>query len=212
MRRETSQAENQTQRIEAFSDGVFAIAITLLVLEIRPPALGLSGQHIRLASALARDWPSYVAYAFSFLMIGIYWANHHYLWRLYKRVDHWFLLLNLLFLMCISFLPYASEILSRYVMDSSTFPDAVRFYELGLVLPAIAWFLTWKYASHNNRLIDRNLRPEFVTKLSWLYFVSILIYGAALAVSYINAMAGLVIALTLTLSYLLPPKEPKYRD
>src|SRR5215470_9377854 len=84
-----------TQRIEAFSDGVFAIAITLLVLEIKIPQLHSPDQSgVPLSTALLRLWPSYFGYVFSFLMIGIYWANHHYIFNLYKQSDHVFALLD----------------------------------------------------------------------------------------------------------------------
>ncbi len=89
MRRTPAQPFLTTQRIEAFSDGVFAIAITLLVLEIKVPHLdGADGES--LSAALLRLWPSYFGYVFSFVMIGIYWANHHYIFHLYKqsRVYH----------------------------------------------------------------------------------------------------------------------------
>src|ERR1041384_791744 len=98
-----AETELTTHRIESFSDGVFAIAITLLVLEIKVPSL--SGNAHDLASALMGLWPSYFAYIFSFVMIGIHWVQHHYVFKLYERSDHNFALLNGLYLMCISFVP-----------------------------------------------------------------------------------------------------------
>ena len=82
---------NETQRIEAFSDGVFAIAITPLIIEIGVPRVG-GGES--LSDALGDLWPSYGAYVLSFVMIGIYWANHHSVFRLFIRIDHFFLMLN----------------------------------------------------------------------------------------------------------------------
>ena len=93
-----------TQRIEAFSDGVFAIAITLLILEVKVPHSDAAAGK-RLAEALFALWPSYFTYVLSFVTIGIYWANHHYVFQLYERTNHVFNLLNVLFLMAISFLP-----------------------------------------------------------------------------------------------------------
>ena len=92
-RRHAPQPRLSTQRIEAFSDGVFAIAITLLVLEIKIPQLHSADQNgVPLSTALLRLWPSYFGYVFSFLMIGIYWANHHYIFHLHKQSDHVFAL------------------------------------------------------------------------------------------------------------------------
>lgn len=94
------QSELTTSRIEFFSDGVFAIAITLLIIEIKVPHLpdGATG----LGNALINLWSHYFAYVLSFLMIGIYWVNHHYLFGLFRRTNHIFGLLNVFFLMCIA--------------------------------------------------------------------------------------------------------------
>src|ERR1700761_4552740 len=94
--------ERGTERVEAFSDGVFAIAITLLILEVKVPHP--PGTTINLLRELLRLWPSYFALVLSFVMIGIYWANHHYVFKLFERTDHSLNLLNLLLLLCISFL------------------------------------------------------------------------------------------------------------
>ena len=92
-------------RVETFSDGVFAIAITLLILIIQPPR---SGAH--LGHELLRLWPSYLAYAISFLTIGIMWVNHHTIFRHIERVDRTFLLLNLMLLMLVAFVPFPTRI------------------------------------------------------------------------------------------------------
>ena len=110
--------ELTTQRIEAFSDGVFAIAITLLVLEIRVPHVldaGAGAEPTSLAAALLDLWPSYFGYVFSFVTIGIYWANHHHIFSLYQRTDHYFVLLNVLFLLFISFVPFPTAVLAEYI-------------------------------------------------------------------------------------------------
>src|ERR671937_1127352 len=92
----------RTARLEAFSDGVFSIAATLLVLELRVPAPDPVG----LAAALLRQWPSYAVYAVSFLTIGIIWVNHHALFDLLRKVDRPLLFLNLLLLLCVAAVPF----------------------------------------------------------------------------------------------------------
>ena len=180
-----------TQRIEAFSDGVFAIAITLLVLEIKIPQLHSPDQTgVPLSTALLKLWPSYFGYIFSFLMIGIYWANHHYIFNLYKQSDHVFALLNVFFLMCISFLPFPTAVLAEYVTDPVRRQNAITFYALGLLLPAIGWFVVWLYASWGHRLIDPRLDARFVTSLTHQYIVSIALYLTALLLSLWNATAA----------------------
>jgi TMEM175 potassium channel family protein len=95
--------ERSTGRIEAFSDGVFAIAITLLILEVKVPHAP-EAEPVQLLAALLGLWPSYLALALSFTMIGIYWTNHHYIFKLFEKTDHGLNLRNLLFLLCIFFL------------------------------------------------------------------------------------------------------------
>ncbi len=160
-----------TQRLEAFSDGVFAIAITLLVLELTIPE-SRSASPPPLARALAALWPSYLAYLLSFSIVGVYWANHHYIFSFYKHTDHAFNLLNIAFLMSISFLPFPTSILSRYVGIASQASTAVMFYAFGLLLPAITFLAIWLYASYKRRLIDRRLPRLFIKHLTRQYAAS----------------------------------------
>jgi uncharacterized membrane protein len=205
--------ELTTQRIEAFSDGVFAIAITLLILEIKIPHLHSSDGTQSLAWTLLQLWPSYGAYILSFVTIGIYWANHSFVFgRLYKRTDHVFNLLNVLFLLCISFVPFPTAVLAAYMTDARERHTAVNLYALGMVLPATAWFLNWIYASYRCRLIDRRLDPGFVRYLTRQYLLSIALYAGAWIISFWNGPVSLALLIGLTLLYLLPPKKPVYRS
>lgn len=198
-----------TQRLEAFSDGVFAIAITLLIIEIKVPHLA-AGEGESLTRALLGLWTSYFAYALSFLSIGIYWANHHAIFKLYRKTDHLFILLNVLFLMCISFLPFPTAVLADYIDDSGQRGTAVTFYTVGLLLPALSWMLMWLYASANYRLIDRRLEASFVRHLTMKFLASVVIYLAAVIVSFWSYALALVVCVGLTFSYLLPTKKSEY--
>ena len=203
---------NSTSRIEAFSDGVFAIAITLLILELKVPVIAVFQDKRDLMVALRELWPSYFAYVFSFSIIGIYWVNHHYIFQLFNRVNHTFGLLNLLFLMTISFLPFPTAVLAKYLNDDVHRYSAVTFYTLGLLLPAVGWTITWIYGSRDYRLIDENLDAEFVGKLTRLYFGSTVVYVAALILSLFNEWLGLATCVLLTLTFLLPPLKPVYKN
>jgi uncharacterized membrane protein len=207
--------ESNTQRLEAFSDGVFAIAITLLVLDMRVPNAPAASQEasiFRLGTALLSLWPAYLAYAFSFLMIGIFWVSHHYVFTLYKRTDQAFLLFNVLFLMLISFLPFPTYVLARWVMDPQQRRVAVFMYTLALFLPAFAWLLTWLYASRNHRLIDRRLDPDFISYLTRRYAISNSLYFLAVLLALWNGIMALALCVGLTLIYLIPLRDPVYRD
>ena len=199
-----------TARLEAFSDGVFAIAITLLILEVKIPHTEVVTPD-RLAQGLLALWPAYGAYILSFVIIGIYWANHHYICNFYVKSDHVLNLLTVLFLMCIAFVPFPTAILGQYVTRPEARHAAVAFYVLGMLMPAVAWLLTWWYASHNFRLIDPQLDAGFVRKLTQQYAMSNLLYTIALAVALWHSLASLAICIGLTLLYLLPPPKPVYR-
>src|SRR5947209_10920991 len=134
-RRRNSQAMG-TNRLEAFSDGVIAVAVTLLVLDIKvPPEHG--PQH--LAHALLNNWPHYAAYVISFLTIGIIWINHHAMISRLERADHSILILNLLLLMTIVLLPFATELMAAYLRASSGEALAAGIYSGAFLLMSIAF-------------------------------------------------------------------------
>jgi len=209
LRKQKAMVYLTTQRIEAFSDGVFAIAITLLVLEIKVPHLHDSSS---LWSGLADLWSSYFGYVFSFIMIGVYWANHHHIFHLYKKSDHYFVLLNVFFLMCISFLPFPTAVLAEYISNEQQRQTAMTFYAFGLLLPAISWLLMWLYATRNHRLVDPTLSPAFISKTTRLFLFSNAFYFAAILISLWNGIAGLIVCTSLTLIFIQAPPEPVYID
>lgn len=104
-------------RVEAFSDGVLAVAITLLVLDLHFDA---SAHHAGLAHQIGKDWPSYVAYAVSFMVIGVIWVNHHALFELVGRVDRVFLFENLILLMFVTTMPFTTSTLAQFLRDDRT--------------------------------------------------------------------------------------------
>jgi uncharacterized membrane protein len=202
--------QRDTSRIEAFSDGVFAIAITLLILEVKVPAPPQPGQPFSLLSGLLSLWPSYFAYVLSFVTIGIYWARHHYIFVFYTKVDHPFILLNLLFLFSISFLPFPTDVLAQYIRDSANQRVATIFYTIGLFGPSFSWTLMWLYASHGYRLIDRRLGPGFVHQVTAQHIGSAILNLVGILASFVNFKWGLGASIGLTLLYLLPPRTPVY--
>ena len=124
---------SSTTRLEAFSDGVFAIAITLLILEIKTPSrIGILASG-GLSHALAGNWESYVAYVMSFALIGVFWINHHSLFEYIKRTNRGVMLANLALLMCISFLHYPTAILAENLGDPGSRAVATAFYGLSLM-------------------------------------------------------------------------------
>ena len=196
-----------TGRIEAFSDGVFAIAITLLIIEIGVPVVT---DDESLGDALFDLWPKYFAYVLSFLIIGIYWANHHSFMRLFVRTDHYFLMINVFFLMCIAFLPFPTAVLGEYLTHGDDESTAVAFYAFGLFLPAFGWLLVWLYGQWDN-LIDENLHPAYDRFLTIQFLASTALYLVTIFIALVQPYISLAIAVGLTLLYLLPPRARQYR-
>lgn len=123
--------QKETGRIEAFSDGVFAIAITLLVLEIKVPHEVEAG---RLARALLEQWPSYLAFLTSFSFIGIMWINHHRIFRLIHRSDHGLLLVNGLLLLGVTFVPFPTALVADYLRHPDEYVAVMVFNGTYLVI------------------------------------------------------------------------------
>jgi uncharacterized membrane protein len=139
------------ERLVFFSDAVFAIAITLLALEIRLPSLEEHLTEAQLLQALLTIWPKYLSYAISFLVIGTFWVGHHRKFRFILQYDTNLLLLNILLLMGIAFIPFPTAVISEYGNLTATI-----FYALVMVIVGLLNAAVWIYASHNNRLIETN--------------------------------------------------------
>ncbi|MEO8286645.1 MAG: TMEM175 family protein [Chloroflexota bacterium] len=200
------EGERETGRIEAFSDGVFAIATTLLVLEIKVP------QDVHNASelwgALLHQWPSYVAYLMGFSTIAIMWMNHHMLFRYIRRTSHWLLVLNSLLLLTISFLPFPTAMVAEYIKDTENGMAGVAMmvYSGTSVLIALFYNFLWWHMSHNNRLINKTADPAEVKALTRSYAFGPVVYMVALLLAIVSAQASLVLILLLALFFLLPGK------
>jgi uncharacterized membrane protein len=143
------------ERLVFFSDAVFAIAITLLALEIRLPALEGNVTDHQLLQGLLAIWQKYLSFVVSFLVIGVFWMGHHRKFRFIKRYDTRLLLLNILLLMGIAFIPFPTSIISEYSNRTATIFYAIIMTVVGMLNAAV-----WINSSHNNRLIDPNFNPQ----------------------------------------------------
>jgi len=144
--------EKETGRIEAFSDGVFAIAITLLVLELKVPHLADGGAGGSLTAALLRQWPSYVALVTSFFTILVMWANHHRMFNIVRRVNARFLYANGLLLLLVTIVPFPTAVLAEY-FEKPGAPVAAAAYGGTFVLISIAFNLLWRSAIAGRTLL-----------------------------------------------------------
>jgi uncharacterized membrane protein len=186
-------------RFEAFSDGVFAIAATLLALEIRVADLSnATAQEVW--RELLHLFPHTISYATSFIVIGVLWLNHHALFHFVKRVDRVSLTINLFLLMCIAFIPSSTAIVGKY----SQFPVVVSFYGLSLAITGLVYNALWFYVLHryikSENLIQRHLiRQASIWSISYpiCYLLSALL-------ALVNSSLSLVLYAAISLFYLLP--------
>ena len=196
-------ANRDTTRLEAFSDGVIAIAITLLVLEVRVP----EAEDVHSTTALwheLRDlWPAYLGYLISFVTIGIMWANHHNIFRHIARTDHYLILSNTLFLLCIGFLPFPTALLTEYLGEPGERTAAV-VYSGWFLVTVRSYFLLWWYPSHNGRLLDPEANPHAVAETTKRFRLGPPSYALAFVLAFVSTAASLVVLLLLALIYVLP--------
>jgi len=197
-------ALTSTTRLEAFSDGVFAIAITLLVLEIRVPPIQATANGRELVTALRELWPSYLGYLISFVTLGIMWANHHSMFRYVHRSNFHFLLINVLFLMFISFLPFPTALLATYLPVPDGRQAATAFYSAVLFVIALGFNAVWRYAVHGDRLLDPAADREAVKTISRRYLIGPTAYGVAFGLAFVNVWASLAVHGILTGLFLVP--------
>jgi uncharacterized membrane protein len=185
--------ERDPARLVFFSDAVFAIAVTLLVLEIRPPE---DTRH--LLHGLAALWPSYLSYAITFLLIGQVWANHHVMFDHIRSADRTVLFLNTLLLMDIAFLPFAASVLSAAFGTGHGQRTAVVFHGTTFFMAAVLFNIMWAYVRHDHRLLGpsidsvgaRAIGRRFRLALVWLATGTLL--GAVLPVLGMVVIASFI--------------------
>src|SRR5438132_3350733 len=189
----------RTGRLEAFSDGVFAIAATLLVLELRVPP-----ETTDLPAALLRLWPAYAAYLVSFLTIGIIWVNHHTLLEHCRRVDRRFLYLNLLLLVAVGIVPFPTSLVDRYILSEHGAAAALVVYGIGAVLIAIAFSGVFFYATHDGRLVGDAAAARRLRREGRLFPIGLGAYPLGIALAFVAPIASLAVYGLTALFYALP--------
>jgi uncharacterized membrane protein len=190
-----------TNRLEAFSDGVFAIAITLLVLEIHVPEDPKQG----LAKALLEQWPTYASYVVSFFVIGIIWINHHAVFDHLLRVDRAVLFLNLLLLFWIALLPWPTNVLATYMRHGGADERVAAVLYTGVMtLMGASFGALWGYAAHHRQLLGDSLSNEEIRSRTRRFTIGTPVYALAMLVGLVSAVACLVINALLAVYYALP--------
>jgi uncharacterized membrane protein len=190
--------ERDTGRLVSFSDAVFAITITLLVLEIKRPT-----DYTNLLHGLLALWPSYLAYAVTFLFIGQVWANHHVMFDHIRAADRFVLLLNTLLLMVVAFLPFATSVLAGALHDGSGERTAVVFYGIAFDVTALTFNGVWQYARRHH-LVSDALTPAAATSIGRRFQLALgwLTIGVLLGLAV--PIAGVIVIAAFNAFYWLP--------
>jgi len=170
-----------TSRLEALSDGVFAIALTLLVLDL---AVGTAARR-HLLHALVELWPSYLAYVTSFFMIGLVWIGHHVIMSTSSGVDRRVVKINLALLFVVAFLPFPTRLLGEFIRDPHAEQVAAVFYGTWLLLISITLAGMWRYVSGKHRLLPDDFSQATVDRFTRSFRPNIALYGFAIALAFI---------------------------
>ena len=186
----------RTARLEAFSDGVFAIAATLLILNVSVGSGPLAGE-------LLKIWPSYVAYAVSFVTIGIIWINHHTVMTQIGHVDRVFLMISVLFLTNIAFIPFPTRLLADAINRPDDVQAAALAYGVTLTLTAILFNALWRYAARGKRLLRADADPRTVEGIGRSYLPGPFLYLTATAMALVNPYLSAALYGALALFYVL---------
>lgn len=196
-----------TNRLIAFSDGVFAIAITILVLGISVPEASkeMVTQGV-LSQKLLALWPKIVSYIFSFIIVGIFWVGHHIIFQYIKRADRNFFWLNILYLMVIAFIPFPAALLGQYGPQVSV----VVLYGITIFMVGLLFEAMWLYATHKRRLIDDRLDQKRIKKATVIILLPTVLYFIAIFIALTNPYMSLAIYIIIPILYILPSPIDEY--
>ncbi|MFK4082575.1 TMEM175 family protein [Kribbella sp. NPDC020789] len=196
----------KTSRLEAFSDGVFAIAITLLIIEIKVPE-----DTAELLHQLGELWPSYLGYVISFLVIGLVWANHHAMFDHIVVADRMLLFLNTTLLLLVAFIPFSAGVLASALRNGESERTAVVLYGVVLVAGGLPFNAIWEYARRGHRLLSDSITPAQARTISRRFLLGPVLYGAGTALGAIQPVLGIIAFALLIPFYWLPPLSTRRR-
>ncbi len=192
----------ETARLETFADGVFAIAITLLVLEIHIPATGED-----LSAGLLAQWPSFAAYVTSFLGIGVMWVSHHQMFAIIHRTTPTFLFLNVLFLLPVAFIPYPTAVVAQHILEPDSRTLAVLLYGAVSTAVAVMFNVLWGYAIRGN-LIARGAAANVARSAAQGFRLGPFVYLGATLFALVNPLLSMAMFAGLAVYWMLPGRIP----
>lgn len=192
-----------SMRIMTLADGVFAIVLTLLVLDIKAPE---AVSEAELISKLLALWPKLFSYIISFAILGIFWFGHHMEFHYIRRSDRIHIWLNLLFLVCIAFIPFSAALLGGN-LDNRI---AIAIYGANLSAAGLVRYFHWRYITHGHRLVDVDMDVRIIRKVQRIFLIVPFAYLFATCISFINIPASLVLYALIPVLYIRPPREDRH--
>jgi uncharacterized membrane protein len=195
-----------TGRLEALSDGVLAIVITLLVLDFFDLDKGIAAvsrdDPQRLLQTLIDLWPHVLGYALSFMLIAIYWMMHHVMFHYIRHADRGLLWLNMAFLMCVAFLPFPTDLLAECMRYESTL--VVALYGVTHCVTGLSLLALWWYAAHAHRLVSPEIDRRTVREVTLTAITSPALYAMGVVLSLVSIPAGIAVYAAIPLLYVIP--------
>ena len=196
-----------TARMEAFADGVFAIAFTLPIVGIVMPSVARDGAS--LGQDLARLVPEYGGYLLASVVIGLYWVQHHFSGAIFRTTGHWFVIATALFLTAIGFIAFPARVLAEHFPDVAARPAGARYWVVSLAVVSLAWLLKWSVGVIRGH-IDARLEPAYVRRLMRNFRLVAAGNVAAALLVFVYWQAGLALSGLMMAWLLLPPETPRY--
>ena len=193
-------------RIEALSDGVFAIAMTLLILEFRVPNLPPDAPNVEVVPALLNLWPKFVTYVVSFISLGVFWIGHHNMYHSIRRADRVLLWLNILFFMFVSFLPFSTSVLNAFMQTQV----APLFFGANLTIIGWILFLQWTYANSQPEMLAGFVTPEYRTMVRTRFLLIPIVATLTMLVCFWSVEVLLAVYAVLLPWYMIPGKFDRH--
>jgi len=181
-----STSSGAVERTDTLADGVFAIVLTLLILNIKAPR---AASEVELAQQLLALWPEFLSYAISFDILAVFWFGHQMISRYIRRSDRVHIWLNLLFLMCIAFIPFSTSLLAGNRYNQI----AIMFYGSNLFAAGLVRYLSWQYVTGGNRLVDAHLNSRYVRRVRNTFLLTPLLCLLTIGISFVSVRASLVL-------------------
>jgi len=195
-----------TSRIEAFSDGVFAIIITLLVLEIHVPQLQGKDISAALAHSLLAMAPKFLTYTLSFILVSIWWVAHHHLFHVVKRCVRGLMWLNSLFLLWLAFIPFPTALMGDFPGERI----AVMGYGTVMTLAAVSFTFMRYYAFYLAKLVDESIDPRLLKSAMLKSVLNPVLHSIAVLLAFVDTRISIALYLILPLMYFIPSKLDRY--